>query len=324
MLLFSRPRFTWLLLLVTLVFDRTATAGNSYSPTAAWPRVLSDVDLVDECLSELRCEASSTTGAAQNAYRVEEQSFASLTADMESGLISSEALVDVYLQRIQEVDKSGPTLGAVSSINPQAKRDARRLDEERARGQVRGSLHGIPLLVKDNIETKDPLPTTAGSLALLHNVGGRDARVVAQLREAGAVILGKTALSEWANARSSRSTSGWSGVNGQVRNPYALNRSPSGSSSGSGAGVAANLAAAAVGTETDGSIVFPASVQGLVGLKPTVELGHPLVSQQHIIPLAQSMDTAGPMARTVTDAAMLLDAMVDGGTSRRGYPPRGC
>ena len=221
---------------------------------------------------------------------------------MTAGAVSAEGLVQAYLRRIEDLDKNGPALHSVLSLNPRAVEDAKRLDAERAQGGVRGPLHGIPVLVKDNIETADPLPTTAGSLALEANVTGRDAPIVARLREAGAIVLGKTNLSEWANIRSSHSTSGWSAIGGLTRNPYALDRNPCGSSSGSGAAIAASLAAIAIGTETDGSITCPASVNGLVGLKPTVGL----LSRRHIVPISSQQDTAGPMARTVADAAALL------------------
>ena len=221
---------------------------------------------------------------------------------MAAGAVSAERLVQAYLRRIEELDRGGPALRSVLAVNPRAIEDARRLDAERAQGRVRGPLHGIPVLVKDNIETADPLPTTAGSLALQSNLTGRDAPIVARLREAGAIVLGKTNLSEWANIRSSHSTSGWSALGGLTRNPYALDRNACGSSSGSGAAVAATLAAVAIGTETDGSITCPASVNGLVGLKPTVGL----LSRRHIVPISSQQDTAGPMARTVADAAVLL------------------
>ncbi len=228
-----------------------------------------------------------------------------ISADLAAGRVSAEALVKAYEQRIAGIDRNGPSLRAVLAQNPDALSDARALDEERRTKGPRGPLHGVPILVKDNIETLGPLPTTAGSLALLGNVSGRDAPVVARLRAAGVVILGKTNLSEWANMRGSRSVSGWSGVGGLTKNPYALDRSACGSSSGSGAAVAAGLAAAAIGTETDGSITCPASVNGIVGFKPTLGL----VSRTHIVPLAHSQDTAGPMARSVRDAAMLLTVM---------------
>jgi amidase len=224
---------------------------------------------------------------------------------MASGKATSESLVSLYLERIDEIDRSGAGLNAVIETNPDALAIARELDKERKEKGPRGPLHGIPILIKDNIDTADKMETTAGSLALLGSKPAKDAFLVERLREAGAVILGKTNLSEWANFRSSQSTSGWSGRGGQTHNPYALDRNPSGSSSGSAAAVSANLVAVAVGTETDGSIVSPASCCGIVGLKPTVGL----VSRSGIVPIAHSQDTAGPMARTVADAATLLGAM---------------
>ena len=221
------------------------------------------------------------------------------------GRVSSLQLVDAYLARIARLDRAGPALHSVLALNPQARAQAQALDGERAVGKVRGPLHGIPLLIKDNIETADPMPTTAGSLALAGNLGGRDAPLVARLRAAGAVILGKTNLSEWANIRSSASVSGWSAVGGQTLNPYALDRNACGSSSGSAAAVAASLAAAAVGTETDGSITCPASMNGLVGIKPTVGL----VSRSYVVPISHSQDTPGPIAHSVADAALLLGVM---------------
>ena len=226
-------------------------------------------------------------------------------AEMRRGVTTSEALVKFYLARIAAIDRSGPTLRAVIALNPHALADARKLDAERKAGHVRGPLHGVPILIKDNIESDDDTATTAGSLALKDNVSHRDAPLVKRLTDAGAVILGKTNLSEWANIRSNHSVSGWSGVGGLVKNPYALDRSACGSSSGSGAAGAASLAAAVVGTETDGSVTCPSSVNGLVGLKPTVGL----VSRTHVIPISHSQDTAGPMGRSVEDVAALLTGM---------------
>ena len=244
--------------------------------------------------------------AARTTPRVEEASIADLAAMMASGKASSEGLVRAYLARIAAMDRKGPALRAVIAINPDALAQARALDAERRAGRMRGPLHGVPILVKDNIETLDPMPTTAGSLALKANVTRRDAPVVARLRAAGAVILGKTNLSEWANIRSTHAMSGWSAVGGLVRNPYALDRTACGSSSGSGAAVAASFAGAALGTETDGSVVCPSSINGLVGLKPSIGL----VSRTHVVPISHSQDTPGPMARTVRDAATMLSAMV--------------
>jgi len=236
---------------------------------------------------------------------VQEKSIAELQAEMTAGRTTSERVTRAYIARIEAIDRRGPALRSVIALNPDAVAQARALDAERRAGRVRGPLHGVPILIKDNIETLDPVATTAGSLALKDNITGRDAPVVARLRAAGAVILGKTNLSEWANIRGSGSISGWSAINGRTRNPYALDRNPCGSSSGSGAATAASLAAATVGTETDGSIVCPSSANGIVGIKPTVGL----VSRTHIVPISASQDTAGPMARSVADAAALLTAM---------------
>jgi len=233
-----------------------------------------------------------------------ELGLAALKARMDQGL-SSAALVTAYLDRIAKIDQAGAKFRSVLAVNPQALQAARALDAERRSGSVRGPLHGMPLLIKDNIATLDPLPTTAGSLALAKAFHATDAPLVARLRSAGAVILGKTNLSEWANARGSRSTSGWSGRGGLTKNPYALDRNPSGSSSGSAVAVAASLCAGAVGTETDGSILSPAAHNGVVGLKPTVGM----ISRSGIIPIAHTQDTAGPMTRSVRDAALLLGGM---------------
>lgn len=235
-----------------------------------------------------------------------EVDIAELGRRMAAGTLSSRQLTAGYLARIAALDDAGPRLAAVIELNPRALDDADALDRERAAGRVRGPLHGIPVLIKDNIDVAG-LVNSAGSLALADHVPRADAAVVARLREAGAVILGKTNLSEWANLRGERSTSGWSSRGGQTRNPYVLDRTPCGSSSGTGAAIAASLAAVGVGTETDGSIICPSAVQGLVGLKPTVGL----VSRAGIVPSSTSQDTAGPMARTVADAAALLAALVD-------------
>lgn len=224
---------------------------------------------------------------------------------MNSGKWTARSLADQYFDRIKQVDRAGPDVNSLIEINPDALSIADALDRERKEKGPRGPLHGIPVLIKDNIGTADKMVTSAGSLALANSIAARDAFVAAQLRKAGAVILGKTNLSEWANFRSTHSVSGWSGRGGQTKNPYALDRNPCGSSSGSGAAVAANLCAVAVGTETDGSVVCPSSINGIVGIKPT--LGS--VSRAGIVPIAHSQDTAGPMARTVRDAAILLSAM---------------
>lgn len=226
-------------------------------------------------------------------------------ARLEAGTTASVLLVDAALARILERDRQGPRLQAMLDLNPEARAIAAERDAERAAGRVRGPLHGLPILLKDNIDTGDAMTTTAGSLALAGTRAALDATVAARLRDAGAILLGKTNLSEWANFRSTHSSSGWSGRGGQARNPYALDRSPSGSSSGSGVAVAAGYCAGAVGTETDGSIVSPAAANGLVGLKPTVGL----ISRTGIIPISHTQDTAGPMTRTVRDAALLLQGM---------------
>ena len=228
-----------------------------------------------------------------------------LQEKMESGELTARQIAELYLQRIEEVDKNGPFINSIIELNPDAFEIADILDAERTAGKVRGPLHGIPVLIKDNIDTHDNMQTTAGSLALEGNIAAKDAFIVKKLRKAGAIILGKTNLSEWANFRGKNSVSGWSSRGGLTRNPHALDRSACGSSSGSGAAVAANLAIAAVGTETDGSIICPAQTNGIVGIKPTLGL----LSRSGIIPIAHSQDTPGPMARTVTDAAILLGAM---------------
>ncbi|MFZ0060461.1 MAG: amidase [Pyrinomonadaceae bacterium] len=244
-------------------------------------------------------------------FELEELTISDLQQGLASGKYTSKSLVRKYLERIKGVDKSGAAVNSVIEINPEAEAIAETLDRERKSKRPRGSLHGIPILIKDNIDTADRMMTTAGSLALLNTHATRDAFIVQKLRNAGAVILGKTNLSEWANFRSTHSSSGWSGRGGQTKNPYVLDRNPCGSSSGSGAATAANLCAASIGTETDGSIVCPSSANSLVGIKPTLGL----VSRSGIIPIAHSQDTAGPMARTVADAAILLGALV--GTDER-------
>lgn len=226
-------------------------------------------------------------------------------AAMADGRVTSEQLVRAYLDRIARYDSAGPKLNSVLVLNKQALADAKTLDAERKAGKVRGPLHGVTILLKDNIEAAATGATTAGSLALADNVTGRDAPIVKRLTDAGAVVLGKTNLSEWANFRSTRSISGWSGVGGLVRNPYSLDRTACGSSSGSGAAMAAGLAGLAIGTETDGSVTCPAAMNGIVGLKPTVGL----VSRTHIVPISPDQDTAGPMTRTVADTAALLSVI---------------
>lgn len=236
---------------------------------------------------------------------IENLSLSQLADGIDDGALNSEAITVAYLDRIAAVDDSGPMLNAVIATFPDALEQARALDAELKAGKYRGPMHGIPVLVKDNIEVAGPIATTAGSLALAGNITNRDAPLIARLRETGAVILGKTNLSEWANIRSNDSTSGWSAVGGLTKNPHALDRNACGSSSGSGAAMAAGLAAATIGTETDGSIICPAGVNGIVGFKPTVGL----VSRRFVVPISHSQDTAGPMTKTVRDAAIMLTAM---------------
>ncbi len=252
------------------------------------------------------CAADEDSGKAKKPaakkFALAEKTVAELQQAMADGRYTARTLCEMYLQRIEEIDKVEGGLNAVIECNPDALALADALDKERQEGKVRGPLHGIPVMVKDNIDTADKMMTTAGSLALAGNIAGEDAFIIKQLRQAGAVLLGKTNLSEWANFRSTRSSSGWSGRGRQTRNPYALDRSPCGSSSGSGAAVSANLCAITIGTETNGSIVCPASANGIVGIKPTVGLW----GRSGIIPISATQDTAGPMARTVADAVALL------------------
>jgi amidase len=266
-------------------------------------------NFVGDCqpvLSRFKDEPNQKTSRpAVEPFEWEEATIAQLQEGMRTGKLTAQSLVENYLTRIEAVDKHGPAVNAVIELNPDALSIAAALDEERRTKGPRGPLHGIPILIKDNIDTADRMMTTAGSLALVGSIPAKDSFVAQRLREAGAVILGKTNLSEWANFRSSHSTSGWSGRGGLTRNPYALDRNPCGSSSGSGVAVSANLCAAAIGTETDGSIVCPSSTNSIVGIKPTLGL----VSRAGIIPIAHSQDTAGPMARTVADAAILLGAL---------------
>ncbi|MEO7768646.1 MAG: amidase [Ferruginibacter sp.] len=238
-------------------------------------------------------------------FELNEESISSLQEKMLSGKYSSEQITRLYLDRIEAIDKKGPLLNSVIELNPDALIIAKAMDEERKAGKTRGPLHGIPVLIKDNINTADKMQTTAGALAMQGHIAATDAFIVKKLREAGVVILGKTNLSEWANFRSTHSCSGWSSRGGQTKNPYALDHNPCGSSSGSGVAVAANLCVAAIGTETDGSVTCPASVNGIVGIKPTVGL----VSRSGIIPISATQDTAGPMGRTVKDVAILLGAI---------------
>src|SRR5216684_1505169 len=255
--------------------------------------------------SNARASAATTPASPVEPFRFDEATISDLQSRMKSGELSAHALTAAYLARIDEIDKSGPRLNSVIEVNPEALAIAEALDKERKQKGPRGPLHGIPVLIKDNIETADRMQTTAGSLALVGSRPAQDSGVAHRLREAGAVVLGKTNLSEWANIRSSHSTSGWSGRGGLTKNPYALDRNPCGSSSGSGAGVSANLCTVAIGTETDGSVVCPSSSNGITGIKPTVGL----VSRGGIIPISHTQDGAGPMCRTVRDAAILLGAL---------------
>ncbi|HUS02755.1 MAG TPA: amidase [Chitinophagaceae bacterium] len=248
-------------------------------------------------------EKGSVTGPSE--FVLNELTIDELQLKMKSGEYTSRSITQLYLDRIDAVDKNGPKVNSVIELNPDALSIADKMDSERKAGQVRGPLHGIPVLIKDNIDTGDNMMTTAGSLALEGHRAANDAFIIKQLRESGAVLLGKTNLSEWANFRSTRSCSGWSSRGGQTKNPTVLDRNPCGSSSGSGAAVAANLCAVAIGTETDGSVIAPASFCGIVGIKPTVGL----LSRSGIIPISKTQDTAGPMARTVKDAAILLGAL---------------
>jgi len=240
-------------------------------------------------------------------FEFEGSTASDLASRLDSGELTARALAEAYLARIEAIDRVGPELRSVIEVNPDALAIADALDRERREGHVRGPLHGIPIMVKDNIDTADGMKTTAGSLALVGSRPAKDAPLITRLRDAGAVLLGKTNLSEWANFRSTRASSGWSARGGQCRNPYALDRSPCGSSSGSGVAVAANLCAIAVGTETDGSIICPSSLNGIVGIKPTVGS----VNGSGIVPISHTQDTAGPMARTVADAATLLSAIAE-------------
>lgn len=262
--------------------------------------------LITGCTSGTKKDEDSVSVEETNAdFELDEETIGSLREKLASGKYTSEQLVQLYLKRIEAIDKDGPKLNSVIEVNPDAVAIAVVMDKELKAGKSRGSLHGIPVLIKDNIDTADKMQTTAGSLALAGNIASKDAFVVKKLREAGAIIIGKTNLSEWANFRSTQSCSGWSSRGGQTKNPYILDHNPCGSSAGSGTAVSANLCVVAVGTETDGSIVCPASVNGIVGIKPTVGL----VSRSGIIPISKTQDTAGPMARTVTDAAILLGAI---------------
>lgn len=282
--------------------------------------LLASIAIVAGDLQLVSAQSRTSAAAASTPFAIAESDIAGLQAQMRDGTLSSHALTQAYLDRIAAIDDAGPRLNAVIELNPDALAEADARDAERKAGKLRGPLHGIPMLLKDNIDVT-PMVNSAGSLALADHHPKTDAFLVQRLRQAGAVILGKTNLSEWANFRSSRSTSGWSGRGGQTKSPYALDRNPCGSSAGTGSAIAANLATVGIGTETDGSIICPSAVAGLVGIKPTVGL----VSRSGIIPISHSQDTAGPMARSVADAATLLAAIAgrddaDSATTQAGRP----
>ena len=283
---------------------------RNFLQTGALGSILSTLGF-STCTPEMGTDADAQP-VNHSPFPLEEVTVAQLQTEMEEGQQTARSIAELYLKRIEAVDKNG--LNSVLEVNPEALTIADQLDQERTNGQVRGPLHGIPIMIKDNIDTGDQMMTTAGSLALVGPPAPRDAYIVKKLRDAGAVLLGKTNLSEWANFRSERSSSGWSGRGRQTRNPYALDRNPCGSSSGSGAAVSANLCAITIGTETNGSIVCPATTNGVVGIKPTVGLW----SRMGIIPISHTQDTAGPMGRTVADAASLLGPLtgIDASDSR--------
>ncbi len=288
-----------------MAFNREERDGNAVSRRKFLGTGAAALALPAVLAAELREPVVATARHDVKPFELDEVSVADLQEGMKSGKWTARRIAQKYLERINEVDKNGPALNSVIELNPDALEIADAMDAERKAKGPRGPMHGVPVLLKDNIGTADKMMTTAGSLALLGFTPEKDSGVARRLREAGAVILGKTNLSEWANFRSSHSSSGWSGRGGQTRNPYALDRNPCGSSSGSGAAVAANLCAVTVGSETDGSVVCPSSANGVVGIKPTVGL----VSRSGIIPISHSQDTAGPICRTVADAAILLGAM---------------
>ncbi|MEL6686822.1 MAG: amidase family protein [Pseudomonadota bacterium] len=281
----------------------TTVALAACAPAAEVPTISGDVNAVTTSLNSVSYAPQGLTA----------NTLPELADLLASGETTSVAITQAYLDRIEAVDRNGPRLQSVLSLNPDALAQAEASDARRAAGETLGSLDGLPILLKDNIESLDPVATTAGSFALENNVTERDSPLVAGLRAQGAVILGKTNLSQWANFRSEDSVSGWSAVGGQVRNPHMLDRSPCGSSSGSGAAIAASLAAGAVGTETNGSIICPSNVNGIVGFKPTVGV----VSQEFIVPISSTQDTAGPMTKTVRGAALMMDAIATDGSS--GY-----
>lgn len=278
---------------------------RAFLTTTTFASVGLSTAFISGCSTAKNRDNSDLTVDSYKLFELDEETISSLADKLSSGTYSSEQLVKLYMHRIEAIDKKGPRLNSIIELNPDALSIAKIMDLELKSNKRRGPLHGIPVLIKDNIDTADKMQTTAGSLALVGNIASKDAFIVTKLREAGAIILGKTNLSEWANFRSSKSCSGWSSRGGQTKNPYFLDHNPCGSSSGSGVAVAANLCVVSVGTETDGSIVCPASVSGVVGIKPTVGL----VSRTGIIPISKTQDTAGPMARTVKDAAILLGVL---------------
>lgn len=278
-------------------FLTSAAVATAFAARAQEPK--------PEAQEPTQADVKQAPGIRLRSFELEEITVSDLQNRLKQGSLSAERIAQLYLERMEEVDLRGPMLRSVIEINPEALAIAQSLDQEYKAKGPRGPLHGIPVLLKDNIDTGDKMQTTAGSLALMGTPASQDAWVAQRLRSAGAVILGKTNLSEWANFRSTRSTSGWSGRGGQTRNPYALDRNPCGSSSGSAAAISANICALAVGSETDGSVVCPSAMCGIVGIKPTLGL----ISRAGIIPIAHSQDTAGPMARTVRDAALLLSAL---------------
>lgn len=281
---------------------RSAFLKNTAMAAIAIPTIFSTTSFKEK---RKESKPENTAEESDDHFELDELTVPELQDKMEKGIYSSAQITQLYLNRIEAIDKNGPKLNSMIEINPDALIVAKAMDQERKEGKIRGSLHGIPVVIKDNIDTADKMMTTAGSLALVGNIATKDAFIVKQLRNAGAVILGKTNLSEWANFRSTNSCSGWSSRGLQTKNPYILDHSPCGSSAGSGSAVAANLCAIAVGTETDGSITCPASINGAVGIKPTVGL----VSRSGIIPISSTQDTAGPLTRTVTDAAILLEVL---------------
>ncbi|HEX6749305.1 MAG TPA: amidase [Longimicrobium sp.] len=285
--------------------ERRGLSRRGFLHAGTLAAVAGAVGRVPDASATPAAETPSARTFAPPPFELEEATVQQLQDWMRQGRWTARSITEAYLRRIEEMDGRGPTLRSVIETNPDALRIADALDAERRGGRVRGPLHGIPVLVKDNVDTADRMQTTAGSYALAGTPAPRDAFLAERLRAAGAVILGKANLSEWANFRSTKSSSGWSGRGGQCLNPYALDRSPCGSSSGSGAAIAANFAAVAVGTETDGSIVCPSSANSVVGIKPTLGL----VSRAGVVPLSHSQDTAGPMARTVADAAALLSVL---------------